>query len=211
MIALNGPEGSEGPHGPEGVEKLGQQIDGVHQQTVKDELPTLGLNDLTPNQLGKLQLAVGSLDPNESLEDQGITLTWKTKPDVDAVGTSHGVAELTYTDNTGDTPQKRSTIIKIDVNVREDQTINRFVKKISDKLLTWSQASEEASNNNLNYDTSTFLDADGWTGSNLSWTLDRNKHYYDSKAIHLKQIKMQVVKDSNTAHQLFQQGNLDDA
>lgn len=93
----------------------------------------------------------------------------------------------------------------------EDQTINRFVKKISDKPLTWSQANEEASNNNLNYDTSNFLDADGWTGSNLSWTLDRNKHYYDSKAIHLKQIKMQVVKDSNTAHQLFQQGNLDDA
>lgn len=171
----------------------------------------MGLNDLTPDQLGKLQSAVGSLDPNESLEDQGITLTWKTKPDVDAVGTSHGVAELTYTDNTGDTPQKRSTIIKIDVDVREDQTINRFVKKISDKPLTWSQANEEASNNNLNYDTSTFLDADGWTGSNLSWTLDRNKHYYDSKAIHLKQIKMQVVKDSNTAHQLFQQGNLDDA
>lgn len=69
------------------------------------------------------------------------------------MGTSHGVAELIYTDNTGDTPQKRSTIIKIDVDVREDQTINRFVKKISDKPLTWSQANEEASNNNLNYDT----------------------------------------------------------
>ena len=34
----------------------------------------------------------------------------------------------------------------------EDQTINRFVKKISDKPLTWSQANEEASNNNLNYE-----------------------------------------------------------
>ena len=52
---------------------------------------------------------------------------------------------------------------------------------------------------------------DGWTGSNLSWSLDRNKNYYDQKAIHLKHIKMQVVKDANTAHQLFQQGNLDDA
>ena len=41
----------------------------------------------------------------------------------------------------------------------EDQTINRFVKKISDKPLTWSQANEEASNNNLNYDTSTLFDA----------------------------------------------------
>ena len=51
-------------------------------------------------------------------------MTWKTKPDVDAVGTSYGVAELTYTDNTGDTPQKRSTIIKIDVDVREGQKKN---------------------------------------------------------------------------------------
>lgn len=39
-------------------------------------------------------------------------------------GTSYGVAELTYTDNTGDTPQKRSTIIKIDVDVREGQKKN---------------------------------------------------------------------------------------
>ena len=144
----------------------------------------MGLNDLTPDQLGKLQSAVGSLDPNESLEDQGITLTWKTKPDVDAVGgTSHGVAELTYTDNTGDTPQKRSNQIvesydwvgnkntdnekfndmqyvlnqaveglgygMVESNSdiynlaqfgNEDQTINRFVKKISDKPSTWSQA-----------------------------------------------------------------------
>ena len=83
----------------------------------------MSLNDLTPDQLGKLQSAVGSLDPNESLEDQGITLTWKTKPDV-LWGTSYGVAELTYTDNTGDTPQKRSTIIKIDVDVREGQKKN---------------------------------------------------------------------------------------
>lgn len=52
---------------------------------------------------------------------------------------------------------------------------------------------------------------DGWTGSNLSWSLDRNKHYYDQKDIHLQHIKMQVVKDANTAHQLFEQGNLDDA
>ena len=58
----------------------------------------------------------------------------------------------------------------------EDQTINRFVKKISDKPLTWSQANEEASNNKLNYDTSTFLDADGYTmlNANDSATLIAN-------------------------------------
>ena len=39
-------------------------------------------------------------------------------------GTSYGVAALTYTDNTGDTPQKRSTIIKIDDDVREGQKKN---------------------------------------------------------------------------------------
>ena len=42
--------------------------------------------------------------------------------------------------------------------------------------LKWSQANEEASNNNLNYDTSTFLDADGYTmlDANDSATLISN-------------------------------------
>ena len=42
--------------------------------------------------------------------------------------------------------------------------------------LKWSQANEEASNNNLNYDTSTFLDADGYTmlDANDSATLIAN-------------------------------------
>lgn len=52
---------------------------------------------------------------------------------------------------------------------------------------------------------------DGWTGSNLSWKLNQNKYYYDKKDIHLKRITMQVVKDATTAHELFQQGSLDDA
>lgn len=51
----------------------------------------------------------------------------------------------------------------------------------------------------------------GWTGSNDSWKLVRNKYYYDKKDIHLKQMNMRVVKDANTAHQLFQQKQLDDA
>lgn len=50
-----------------------------------------------------------------------------------------------------------------------------------------------------------------WTGSNLSWNLVRNTHYYDKKEIKLNKITMQVVKDPNTAHQLFQDKNLDDA
>lgn len=51
----------------------------------------------------------------------------------------------------------------------------------------------------------------GWTGTNDSWKLLRNGHYYDQKAIHLKEIDMQVVKDANTAHNLFSKGQLDDA
>lgn len=52
---------------------------------------------------------------------------------------------------------------------------------------------------------------DGWTGSNLSWKLDQNKYYYAKNEIHLKKITMQVVKDATTAHELFEQGSLDDA
>ncbi|MBD0967214.1 peptide ABC transporter substrate-binding protein [Lactobacillus crispatus] len=51
----------------------------------------------------------------------------------------------------------------------------------------------------------------GWTGSNLSWNLDKNPYYYNKKNIKLNEIKMQVVKDANTAHQLYQDGQLDDA
>lgn len=50
-----------------------------------------------------------------------------------------------------------------------------------------------------------------WTGSNLSWNLVKNKDYYDKKDIKLNKITMQVVKDANTAHQLFQDNKLDDA
>lgn len=51
----------------------------------------------------------------------------------------------------------------------------------------------------------------GWNGTNDNWTLKRNTHYYDQSAIKLQQIKMSVVKDPNTAHNLFSEGKLDDA
>lgn len=51
----------------------------------------------------------------------------------------------------------------------------------------------------------------GWNGTNDQWTLKRNIHYYDQKAIHLNEIRMQVIKDANTAHDLFSQNKLDDA
>lgn len=51
----------------------------------------------------------------------------------------------------------------------------------------------------------------GWTGTNDSYTLTRNRYYYDQKAIHLKKITYATVKDSNTAHNLFEDHKLDDA
>ncbi|WP_283678338.1 peptide ABC transporter substrate-binding protein [Lentilactobacillus sp. Marseille-Q4993] len=51
----------------------------------------------------------------------------------------------------------------------------------------------------------------GWNGSNDSWTLTKNHYYYDLKDIKLDQINMKVVKDANTAHNLFEQKKLDDA
>lgn len=51
----------------------------------------------------------------------------------------------------------------------------------------------------------------GWTGTNSQYTLKRNSHYWDQKAIKLDEIKYQTVKDANTAHNLFTSGKLDDA
>lgn len=50
-----------------------------------------------------------------------------------------------------------------------------------------------------------------WTPSSNTWTMVKNPNYYDRKEIKLSKIKYQVVKEANTAHQLFQQGTLDDA
>ncbi len=51
----------------------------------------------------------------------------------------------------------------------------------------------------------------GWTGTNDTYTLKRNRYYYNQKAIHLNAIKYATVKDSNTAHNLFEDHKLDDA
>lgn len=50
-----------------------------------------------------------------------------------------------------------------------------------------------------------------WTGSNDTWNLVKNSRYYDKGAIKLSKMTMQVVKDPTTAHNLFEQGDLDDA
>ena len=48
-----------------------------------------------------------------------------------------------------------------------------------------------------------------WNGSGDSWTLMRNKHYWNNKHIHLDQVKYRVVKDASTALNMFDDGQLD--
>lgn len=50
-----------------------------------------------------------------------------------------------------------------------------------------------------------------WKAGANTWTLVKNPNYYAKSEVKLSKIKYQVVKEANTAHQLFQQGSLDDA
>ena len=49
----------------------------------------------------------------------------------------------------------------------------------------------------------------GWTGSNLSWKLVKNKYYWDKKDVKLTQINYSVQKSPSTAYNLYQAGKLD--
>ncbi len=49
----------------------------------------------------------------------------------------------------------------------------------------------------------------GWNGSNDQFYLAKNKHYWNQKAIKLEKLKIDVVKDSQTAANDFQSGQLD--
>lgn len=50
-----------------------------------------------------------------------------------------------------------------------------------------------------------------WTGSNLSWSLDKNDKYWDKKAVKLDQINFKVNKDTSTGYNLYQAKKLDEA
>lgn len=50
----------------------------------------------------------------------------------------------------------------------------------------------------------------GWTGSNLSWKLVKNKYYWDKKDVKLTQINYSVQKSLSTAYNLYQAGKLDE-
>lgn len=50
----------------------------------------------------------------------------------------------------------------------------------------------------------------GWTGSNLSWSLAKNSNYWDKKNVKLDQINFKVNKDTSTAYNLYQSKKLDE-
>lgn len=49
----------------------------------------------------------------------------------------------------------------------------------------------------------------GWTGSNLKWSLVRNKNYWDKNLVHLNRVNYQVVQTTSTGVNLFRSNNLD--
>ncbi|MHC9532118.1 peptide ABC transporter substrate-binding protein [Dellaglioa sp. L3N] len=49
----------------------------------------------------------------------------------------------------------------------------------------------------------------GWTGTNLTWNLDKSKTYWDKKAVKLTQVTNQVSKDTTTSYNLYQSKKLD--
>src|SRR5699024_7933868 len=48
-----------------------------------------------------------------------------------------------------------------------------------------------------------------WTGTNLSWNLQKNPTYWDKKAVKLAQINFKVNKSETTSYNLYQSGKLD--
>ncbi|WP_201330288.1 peptide ABC transporter substrate-binding protein [Lactobacillus nasalidis] len=51
----------------------------------------------------------------------------------------------------------------------------------------------------------------GWTGSNLSWKIVKNKSYWNKQAVKLQQVSFTVEKSPSTAYNLYQDGKLDTA
>lgn len=50
-----------------------------------------------------------------------------------------------------------------------------------------------------------------WDQSSMKWDLEKNPEYYDADKIKLKKVHVDVIKEANTAFNLFQSGELDQA
>lgn len=53
-----------------------------------------------------------------------------------------------------------------------------------------------------------FVIAD-WDSTSDTWTLKKNKEYYDADAVKLEEVKVSTIKDDNTGINLYQSGELD--
>jgi ABC-type oligopeptide transport system, periplasmic component len=69
----------------------------------------------------------------------------------------------------------------------------QFVNKYGSKY--GSSAKRTLSNGPFNLE--------GWTGSNDTWSYEKNNRFHAAKGVRLKTIKVQTVKDNNTAQNLF--------
>ncbi|MCH4170602.1 MAG: peptide ABC transporter substrate-binding protein [Lactobacillus sp.] len=49
----------------------------------------------------------------------------------------------------------------------------------------------------------------GWTGTNDTWTLVKNKNYYGAKSVKLDKVSVSVIKETATALNLFDSGRVD--
>lgn len=76
---------------------------------------------------------------------------------------------------------------------------SKVVKRLGNKYGT--------SSNNLVYN-GPFV-VKGWTGSNLKWTFDKNKNYWNKKGVHLDRVNVQVVQTTSTGVNLFRSHSLD--
>ncbi len=59
------------------------------------------------------------------------------------------------------------------------------------------------------YDGPFIYKGSGWTGTNESFQLVKNPNYYDKANVKSNEVDIQVVKNANTAVQLYKQGKLD--
>ena len=50
---------------------------------------------------------------------------------------------------------------------------------------------------------------EGWTGSNLKWTLAKNDKYWDKKKVVRCGSTTQLIKQDQTAYNLYQSGKID--
>ncbi len=48
-----------------------------------------------------------------------------------------------------------------------------------------------------------------WSGTDTSWTFEKNDQYWDKQAVNVDKIEMNVVKDTSTAVNLYKKGQLD--